>query len=315
MTLQPAPDLPPGTAPQDLVELVRLLRRIPDSARRLYCTPEWAWRRLRVRPDLLTYFAAQGLPHRRDADGLYFDRYDLLNCSLQLGQGTLAKAVRRFWPLALRRAAAGVRAHYEMQYQARCPEPGHAGPCHFRVTLPGGDYAERVVDGDTAAPDASVRVSPEIVWPDLPVRDRSVVDEVDGLEFAVLREEIRWDLDFTRRSGLADCAGGARLLAEAAARRGMTSRCSFGYIVTPPFAVEHYWAEVLVEDVWVPVDPVLIRNMLRWNVLDSAEWPLYRSIGPLVTRVAGEQVPVVLHNGDRVRFTLPVRLLPAPAAP
>lgn len=301
--------VPDATNVAELLDLVDKLRRIPDSVRNFSRDADWAWSRLRIRPDVLRFLLEEGLPRQQSAGAILFDRYDLLNCSLLLGKGTVARAVRRFWPIALRRAAEGIRSRYEMQFQTRCPQPGHAPTCHYAMALPGGDVLERVVDAG-APPGAAVEVSPVIDWPDLPHQARAAVDELRDLQFVALREPIRWDTDFIRRSGLADCAGGATLLADAAARRGIPARRSFGYIVAPPFAVEHHWTELSVSGVWVPVDPVLIRNMVKWRVLDPVEWPPYRSIGPLVARLAGRYVPVVRHEGTPIAFTLPVRLLP-----
>jgi hypothetical protein len=306
------PGTPPGVTAADLIALVEKLRRIPDSSRQFRRPAEWAWRRLRIRPELLAYLTERGLPNLNPGayEGPDYDQLDLVNCSLLLGQGTVARAVRRFWPIALGRAAEGTRARYEMQFQVRCPAPGHESPCHFEAALPDGERLARSVEPG-APPGLAVHLSPEIEWPELPPGMRTVTHAMQDLEFAVLHESIRWDLDFIRASSLADCAGGARFLAAEADRLGLPHRLSFGYIVAPPFAVEHYWTDLRVGDVWVPIDPVLIRNMVGWGVLDGGDWPLHRSIGPLVVRIAESYVPVVTHDGAPIPFTLPVRLLAA----
>jgi hypothetical protein len=301
--------LPAGTTFEELLTLVEKLRRIPDSVRRFDASPGWAWERMRMRPELLAFLTDMGLPCCPTPDGIRYDRYDLGNCGMQLGHGPLARSARRFWPTALGRVDSGVRARYEMRYQMRCPEPGHVGVCRYELMLPGGELITRETTGG-AMPDVSVEITPRIDWPELPKSMWSPLAATAGLNLMFLREEIRRDLDFVRTSRLADCAGSAIFIAEEARLRDLPARASYGLVVAPPFGVEHYWTEFLVEGVWVPVDPVLIRQTVLWGVLDGDRWPPHRSIGPLVARVSDVGVPLVRHNGKSIPSTLPIRLLP-----
>ncbi|GAA0572138.1 hypothetical protein GCM10010172_65840 [Paractinoplanes ferrugineus] len=304
--------VPPGTTWDELAHLVEKLRRIPDRVRILDRTPHWAWTRLRLRPELLSCLTELGLPRRTAEDGLLYDRYDLANSAMQLGQGPLARSARRFWPIAMDRVDAGTSTRYEMKYQMRCPDPGHGPVCHYLLTLPGGEVVARDVPAGETMPDVTVEIVPEIDWPELPDRMRAPLAAVGELDFMLLREEIRRDLSFVRDSGLADCAGTAILVVEEARKLGLRARASFGCVVAPPFGVEHYWAELLVGDRWLPVDPVLIRQMVVWGVLDGDRWPPHRSIGPLVARIGDLGVPLVRHEGEEIPSTLPVRLLTEP---
>jgi len=287
---------------------VTKLRRIPDAARQFTASPAWAWERMRMRPELLSYLTELGLPCVRTAAGVLYDKYDLGNCGMQLGHGPLARSARRFWPIALDRVDSGVRARYEMRYQMRCPEPGHDGVCRYEMTLPGGELITRETVGGSV-PDVTIEVVPRIDWPEVPRGMWSPLAKTAEINFMLLREEIRRDLDFVRASGLADCAGSALLVADEARSCDLPARASFGFVVAPPFGVEHYWTEFLVDGVWVPVDPVLIRQMVHWGVLDSDRWPPHRSIGALVARVGDMGVPIVRHNGEPINSTLPIRLL------
>jgi hypothetical protein len=303
---------PPGTGGDDLESLVAMLCRIPDSVRQFTRDSDWAWRQLRIRPAFLETLGELGLPRRYDSSGHRYDQYDLLNCSLELGQGVHARSVRRFWPQALRRAAEGTLARYELRFQVRCPEPGHGGPCDYVVALPGGGVFQQTVEPGGRPPGPTVEVSPAIDWPEVPAQARPAIDDVRHLDFVILNEQIRWDLEFSRVTGLADCAGCARLLVEAALRRGLQARTGFGYLVAPPFALEHFWTELRVGDTWVPIDPMLIRRLVRWGALDEATWPVHRSIGPLIVRVSQDAIATAQHNGERIPVTMPVRLLSGP---
>jgi hypothetical protein len=299
--------------PDELTEVLKRLARVPDRARRFTRNATWAWRHLRLRPELLRSLTDRGLPHRSTEDGHRYDEHDLLNCAMEVGHGIMARSARRYWPLALRRAARGIRSSYELQFQLRCPEPGHDGPCAYRVALPGGAIlVHSVAAGGPAGTIATVEVAPLIDWPELPSTAHEAIAEVRDLEFVILSEHIRFDLDFNRDSGLVDCVGGSRLLVEAAQRHGLSARNGIGYILAPPFAVEHFWTELLVDGAWVPIDPILVRRMVAWGVLDATAWPDHRSVGPLVVQVNTGALGV-RHNGTRIPATLPVRLLHDPA--
>ncbi|MDW5324876.1 transglutaminase domain-containing protein [Plantactinospora sp. KLBMP9567] len=301
---------PDGPATADVSALVAKLRRIPDSARRFVETPASARARFLLRPAVLDLLTDAGLPVRRIDGTPHYDRHDLTNCSLHLSVGAAARTARRFWPAALRRVADAGQARYEVQYQIRCPAPGHAATCSFVLVLPGGRVLERTV-ADGSGLRIAVQVSVEGRWPDLPAAVRRLLDDaVAEVEFMMLPTEVRYDTGFVRASGLGDCAGVTRLLVRRGRAAGLAARPAFGLIVAPPFAAEHFWAEFLVDGRWVPVDPVLIRTMLGWGVLDPAEWHPHRSIGAILSRIADDGVVLAAHDGWAVPFTLPTQLLP-----
>ena len=301
---------PDGPAPADVSALVAKLRRIPDSARRFVETPESARAQFLLRPAMLDLLTATGLPVRRIDGRPHYDRHDLTNCSLHLSVGAAARTARRFWPAALRRVADAGHARYEIQYQIRCPAPGHAAPCSFVLVLPGGRVLERTGTHGRGL-QVAVQVAVEGRWPDLPSAVRTVLDEAVGeAEFMMLPTDVRYDTRFLQASRLGDCAGVTRLLVRQGRAAGLPARPAFGLIVAPPFAAEHFWAEFLVDGRWVPVDPVLIRAMLRWGVLDPAQWHPYRSIGAILSRIADDGVVLAAHDGRAVPFTLPTQLLP-----
>ncbi|WP_431936225.1 hypothetical protein [Micromonospora sp. RP3T] len=297
-----------------LAVLIAKLRLIPDDVRQFRHDADWAWRKFRLGPAALADLVEQGLPVRGTDAARRFDSYDLFNCAMQLGLGPSTRAARRYWPAALRRADEGRRSRYELRFQARCPSPGHAAGCRYVFALPGGREHVESVRGPDAAQGAVVEVTPRIDWPQLPGSARALLAQATrDVEFVVLREELKRDISFIRTAGLADCAGLTELVVQEATAREIPVRKSFGLIVVPPFAVKHFWAELRTEDVWVPVDPVLVQAMTRWRVLDPADWDPYRSIGPIVTRIAAEEVPLARHDDVSVPYTIPSRILPEPA--
>jgi hypothetical protein len=299
-----------GVRVADGLALVDKLRRIPDRVRVFRCSTQWARRYLQIRGELLSFLVDNGFPHRVVDGERRFDRFDLYNCGMQLDHGSATRLARRFWPAALRDAAAGRRVRYELQFRMRCPAPAEGHVCGYTMALPGGEMRVQTVPAGGPAPGATVSLTPRPEWPELPPAAREVLAVTRGLEFMALRDEIKRDTDFILRSGLADCAGSALLVEAEARRRDVPVRRSYGYIVVPPFAAPHSWVDFLVDGLWVPVDSLLVETMIRWAVLDATDWSPSSSIGAIVARVGPEEVPPVRHDGGVVNYTLPVRLLP-----
>jgi hypothetical protein len=192
-------------------------------------------------------------------------------------------------------------------YRVRCPDPEHEPPCRYTAVVPGGTvrHASGTPGAEETVVTATVRL--ETDWPELPAAVRALVDDADGLDFMHLPPDLRYDEDFIRRSGLADCAGAARMLVRAAADRGVRARESSGLIIAPLHASRHYWLDVQVGDRWVPVDPILINAMLGWGIVHSPQWTPYRSPGAVLCRVSDPGVPMVTHDGVPVPVALPTR--------
>ncbi|WP_210828101.1 hypothetical protein [Micromonospora sp. C95] len=290
---------------QAVPDLVAKLRRIPASARRFSIGRQDAQRRYRIPEPLLVALLDAGLPSRRVDGEVHFDRHDVVNVCIHLGVGPMSRAARRSWPAALT-AAHEAPIRYRLRYQADCPEPRHDGPCRFDVTLPG-PTARQVVTTPAAGLRLDVDVPLQDGWPAVPDELAARLGTLDEFEFMRLPPSLQRDLTFIQDSGLVDCVGVSELVAQRAAGVGAVARRSFGVIAAPPYANLHYWAELLVDDRWVPVDPVLVGAMTCWGVLDAATWPPYRSIGPLVVRVADDQVLLATHNGGDVQVALPSR--------
>jgi hypothetical protein len=291
-------------------DLIEKFQRVPDRMRDLEFSLDWAWQRLRVPSDVLLQMVDSGMAHRMHGGELLVDWLDILNCAMQLDLGPYALAVRRSWPAALERADQGGRPRYEMRYRVKCEHPDEPhDACRYEFLLPGGERVTRTGEQPRGRAEVVIEVSPDTQWPELPAGAREAIDTTAGLEFMLLPEEIRRDLGFLRETGLADCAGVALLLCEQMAAREVPVRDTYGYVVVPPYAVEHFWAEVGVGERWVPVDPVLIQAMVRWKILDGSRWHPYRSLGPIVARVGPDRLPAVLHNGAATAAMLPVRML------
>jgi hypothetical protein len=141
-------------------------------------------------------------------------------------------------------------------------------------------------------------------WPDLPPEVLDLAAEVGRLEFTSLPIGLGFDLEFVRRTGLVDCAGAAYLLYKEAQQRGLPVRFSMGLVVVVPYASVHCWTEFLVEDTWVPVDPLMINALIRWGLLDGERWHFGRSIGAILGRLSNRAGPIATHNGEPAHITM-----------
>jgi hypothetical protein len=108
---------------------------------------------------------------------------------------------------------------------------------------------------------------------------------------------------------MSDCSGAAMLLEREGSARGIPIRFAFGLIVAPPFSSLHSWNEILVEGVWVPVDPLIVRAMVKWRQLDAVEWAPHSSLGAILARLGPSISPAGLHLGEPAKVTFPTRVL------
>jgi hypothetical protein len=299
-------------------DLLTRLTAIPNAARSFDVTVAEANRLYPVAAQFLERIRDRGLAEGDGEAGL-FERTDLINVELCVGRGAATMSLRRFWTAMLKRAQAPDPVGYVVVYRAACPTPGHPGDCEYSLLLPGGRQEVRAEPSASEQPIAQLRVERRTLWPELPEPVRAIVDELRDLTFVRLPwklERVLDELEFARRTGLGDCGTATKMLVKLGAERGVPVRKSFGLILAPPFSLRHYWPEVLVDDVWVPIEPLLVKTLVGWNALDGAQWPLYRSPGAALWRIAEEWDVVARHNGELVDVSFRATLAPpAPSLP
>jgi hypothetical protein len=287
------------------VELVHRLVRIPTYARRFAVSLPEAERRYRIDAELARELIGVGLPHVPGPDGPLFDEHDMINLALCLRRRFPERTVMRYWADGLGRQPGESRT-YEVDYLAACPTPGHRGPCEFQCFLPEG--RERVCRGDAdgGTPLLTVPVHLTNDWPELPEPVVDAVREIADVGFYRLPEAVRWDVGLLVRQRIGDCAAFTRYLVSEGTRRGLRMRAVLGLIVAAPYSTPHYWAEVCVDDRWVPVDPGLIRGMAQWGVLPEG-WSPERSPGAFLARLSTRHAYIALHAGMPTAVVFPTR--------
>lgn len=297
--------LPEGTTAEHVSTLIEKLRRVPDEAREFILTPDEAWRFHRVSTELQGYLVDQGLPVRGSGESLRFDVTDMRNVAMRMGGS--ARAARRFWSAGMNRGRSDGPAYYEIEYKVECPDPGHTGTCRYGFEIPGEGHVPEEVPAGSPAPVPVVRVTLEPDWPALPDEARDLLDTLREVDFMRLPASLREDTGFVREAHLGDCLGTTRLLVEEGLRRGLPVRSRYGIMVVLPYSNRHNWAEFNVDGRWVPMDPVLLRWMIEWNVVDASEWNAYRSPGAILAGIREKKVPLVTHDGVEIRSTLVTR--------
>ncbi|MDR8413850.1 hypothetical protein MTP10_34610 [Nonomuraea sp. 3-1Str] len=273
-----------GAVPDDTL---RALRLVPDAARGFDVPWEAAGRDYGLPPGVLAAMLAEGLGRPTG-----FDHFDLLNVSLDLGARSLWTFGPASWAKGLR-APAGTVVRAEIEYVPECAhEPGDEDDavCDFQVLLPTG-WAP--CPGGSAVARFELPAS----WPRPEPRAAELLEEFGRVRFVRLPMTVGMDPDFVGRTGIADCTGGSLFLVREGRRRGLPIRLAQGVILSPPFSVLHYWAEIENDGLWVPHDPLIVGAMLRWGLLDPAEWDVLRSTGAVLARVSGEMGPVGLDAG------------------
>jgi hypothetical protein len=210
----------------------------------------------------------------------------------------------RSWAANLRGNADRADNRMRVMVTPQCPLGPHSGSCTYSLLQPGG-HREQVRADAGGAPIARFDVRLAGRWPELSAAARDLADEAADLEFFILPEAIRWDLEFITRTRMADCGSVAAWLVREGKRRGLPVRFSFGILMAKPYSTPHCWAEFLTDGIWVPYDPLLLNAMRRWTGLDKASWHRHRSMGPVLYRLCGHFTKIASHNGVWAALSLP----------
>jgi hypothetical protein len=244
----------------------------------------------------------------RDGEDLYF-----YGAAYYLGL-YLGLARRHLWAIeqwrrALERFSRAPTTRIRVAYLPQLPE--EPGEVPGRVVLPGGTTQDAGLQNMRAAAEFDATMRAE--WPTVPADVAAVLDEVAALELCPLPPGLRRDTEVALQAGFADCLTAARLVVDGCRAAGHAARIAHGLLVGLPFSTMHTWAEVELDCVWTPVDPLTLATMHRFTRLDREQWPAHRSLGPLLARVVDAPSPVSLvrRDGEHVAATFLTRIVSA----
>ena len=161
---------------------------------------------------------------------------------------------------------------------------------HVDVLLPEGRRVKAVIGSDQIAATLNVRM--ESSDSTFPPSVQRVLDQAATLDF-YLPDTLSGDLDFARRTGLADCVTASMIVVSECQQRGVEARMAGGLILAPPLGTVHQWAEIRMGDIWAPADPLLLRVLVRFAGLDSAHWSCTQSPTAILLRLADCEPSIV----------------------
>jgi hypothetical protein len=279
-------------------EWIGRLRLIPDDARDFAVGREQAEREFGFDAAAVDELVARGLPHADGPDGAgpLLWATDLQYLSLRLDRGRVYQGVLHRWASALTAFSERAETPVAIRCRAYAP-PGTIvellAPGGARVRAEAGSGGAAPLGFETAMrgrlpslPDALARTLGELLT------------DLASYDFCWLRPPLEADLEFVRRTRLANCRSTAGLLVEEAPRLGVAARLAHGLLLAPPYSTPHNWAEVRTDDGWLALDPLLLGLLARFAGLDAAAWPPGRTPGAILLRLTEPGTPLVTAAGD-----------------
>lgn len=277
---------------EQIDDWIARLREIPDGERDFAVGREQAEREFGFDAPAADELIARGLPHGRgDGGEPLLWATDLQYLGLRLGCARVYQGVLNRWAGAL----TAFSAREETPVQIRCSAYAPPGTT-VELLAPDGERVRAEAGARGAAPlgfEATMRGA----LPPLPATLAETLGELladlASYDFAWLRPPLEADLDFVRRTRLANCRSTAGLLVEAAPALGVEARLAHGLLLAPPYSTPHNWAEVRVGDDWIALDPLLLGLLARFAGLNAAAWRPDRSPGAILLRLTEPGTPLV----------------------
>jgi hypothetical protein len=277
------------------------LRLIPDAERDFAVGPEQAEREFGFDADAVEQLLARGLPCARTDGGPLLWATDLQYLGLRIGCGGVYQGVLNRWSGAL----TSFSARAETPVAIRCRAYAPAGTA-VELLAPGGGRVRAEAGSGGAGRSASTLGFQATMRGELaPLPDEladvlaELLADLAAHDFCWLRPPLEADLDFVRRTRLANCRSTAGLLVEEAPRLGVEARLAHGLLLAPPYSTPHNWAEVRTGDGWVALDPLLLGLLARFAGLDADAWPPARSPGAILLALTEPGTPLVTAAGGR----------------
>lgn len=261
---------------------------------------------------LLDAMDRAGLSRPFGAD-LHYDGYDCANLSLHLKLPSVQRMAMRSWAATLRIAQGAPTLDYRLDIAL---EPGMTDNSRppLDVMVPEGGRRSLMPDCNGVL--LSVKGANPCRYPPFSAEVTALLDEVEAIDFFMLSERMRWNVEVIVANRFAECGGCAKWLKTEAGRRGLPARQFFGLLLAKPYSTPHFWTAFQVGNQWVPVDPLLIKLLRQTANLLSADWPLHRSPGAAFLPLAevlefrkDDGRPVIQHVDPALDVVNPLALL------
>lgn len=244
------------------------LRTVPAQYRKPTLSLRAAARELGCGQELLESLVGAGMPALDTSDGLRFDYHDVMNLGLRAGAGrSTAELGER---QCIRRMASGSPASWaeERTWHLRlsascdgagCPEPRPA------VLSPAPHLLGGSIDQQTEMASGEQQLTVLTMGSRKQPRRPTVLaifnDMLSALrsgryQYGWVPRELSADYPASVAHGLVNCVVAADLMRDWAVSAGLQARARKGLLLGV-VSVEHSWVEVLDDDQWVVLDPVL----------------------------------------------------------
>jgi transglutaminase-like putative cysteine protease len=285
--------------------LIDRLAVIPAAAREFDAGEREATLEFGLSPAVLSQLRAAGLS---SSDGIHtFAWGDLHYLGLRLGSADAYVSALRIWRRSLERFAASPDTKVKVRCLPQLPSSQEIQLGFIRRP----DGSEEEVTLQTNVPIADFEITLRETSSRAPAELIDVLDAVGELDFCFVPKSVRGDTAEARRTGLADCVTAAKLVTEGCERAGFPARVARGLMITLPFSAEHSWAEVLIDECWVPFDPLIIQTMIRFGGLPASHWPRSRPLPTSLSRffLSDEAAPLVHRDGEQIATTFLTQIL------
>ena len=264
---------------------IAALRAIPPAARVFDVTPRRAELEFGITSAIASLLAERGLPRSSFEGEARFSWSDLHYIALRLGSARIYLRTMRSWTDSLTETARSGSRMIWLRYRTYA-DPGTS----VDVLLPEGRRVKAVIGPDHIAATFNVRMAS---WDStFPPSVQRLLHQAAALDF-YYSETLSGDLDFARRTGLADCVTASMIVVSECQQRGIEARMAGGLIVAPPLGTVHQWAEIRVGDSWVPADPLLLSVLARFAGLDPSRWSCTHSPNAILLRLADGETSIV----------------------
>jgi hypothetical protein len=275
-----------STVPLDSVDRwIAALRAIPPAARVYDVTPRRAELEFGITSAIADHLEDRGLPRSSFEGEARYSWGDLHYIALRLGSARIYLRTMRSWADSLTETARSGSRMIWLRYRTYA-SPG----TRVDVLLPEGRRVKAVIGPDHIAATLNVRMaSSDSTFPSSVQR---LLHQGATLDF-YLPDTLSGDLDFARRTGLADCVTASMIVVSECQQRGIEARMAGGLILAPPLGTLHQWAEIRVGDIWAPADPLLLSVLVRFAGLDPSRWSCTQSPNAILLRLADCETPVV----------------------
>jgi hypothetical protein len=262
------------------------LRAIPPAARVYDVTPRRAELEFGITSAIADLLVDRGLPRSSFEGEARFSWGDLHYVALRLGSARIYLRTMRSWAHSVAEAALSGSRMIWLRYRTYA-SPGEI----VDVLLPERRRVKAVIGSDRIAATLNVHMTS---WDGaFPASIHRVLHQAAALDFYLLPSTLSYDLDFARRTGIADCATASLLVASECQELGIEARMAYGLILAPPLGTTHEWVEIRMGDIWAPADPLLLSVLGRFAALDHSRWSCTHSPNGVLLRLADCDTPIV----------------------